>query len=698
MDALFPHATRRRLGYDSLVKAIAFLLPRELSADELFTRRIVTRIKAPRPLEFKPEKNPVASIIIPVCNKWQFTYLCLHSILINTAQVAYEVIVVDNGSRDKTHALLGKVKHITHIRLARNEGFSVACNTGAQVAHGDYLVFLNNDTLVTKGWLYALLQVFQDDIGVGLVGSKLIRPGNKLKEAGGIVWKNGDACNYGASGNPQSYAYNYRKEVDYCSAASVMVAKQVFNSVGGFDMKFSPAYFEDTDLAFKLRQKGFKVIYQPCSAVLHFEGITGGRDCKKGYKRFQEKHKETFFSQWRDVIVQEQCDQSEGPFRARDRSQHKDIMLFIDQTIPRYDKDAGSFITFRYLQLFKELGFKIIFWPQDLLVRQPYCADLQQMGIEVVYGKVSFDEFIATHGRFIDVAVVSRPEVAAVFLDPLQRNSKAKIAYVPHDLHYVREHGHGLFDFKRNSASEWRALKALEKRIMGRVNVSLFFSDKETNMARKEFPGIKAEQINWIQEVSVRESKISPFDERAGILFLGWFGHLPNVDSLRWFHDDILPGIYNKIPNVVTTVIGDDIPDDIQRFASKLFLFQGALNEEELTNCFSKARLFVAPLRFGAGIKGKIAKSMSYGVPVVTTSIGAEGMGLIDGENAFIADSNDEFAQKLVELYCNKTVWQKFSQQSMALIKERYSKDSARKKIEKIFRGYGILDEDNRGN
>ena len=189
---------------------------------------------------------------------------------------------------------LRQIPGIVYLRNETNCGFIASCNRGAQRARGKYLVFLNNDTLVRDGWLRALIDTFSEDPNAGIAGSKLIYPDGRLQEAGGIIWQDASGWNYGKFDDPTKPEYNYLREVDYCSAAALMIPKALFWSVEGFDSRYSPAYYEDTDLAFKVRQAGYKVLYQPLSEVIHYEGATGGTDLSTGTKQHQDINRSTF--------------------------------------------------------------------------------------------------------------------------------------------------------------------------------------------------------------------------------------------------------------------------------------------------------------------------------------------------------------------------------------------------------------------
>ena len=289
-------------------------------------------------------------------------------------------------SDDATKLIEKYIKNIKIIHNNKKYNYLINCNKASKTARGKFILFLNNDTKVNKEWLISLVNLIEKDDKIGMVGSKLIYPNGKLQEAGGIVFRNGDCLNFGRNDKADLPEYNYVKEVDYISGASILIRKSIWDKIGGFDERFFPAYYEDTDLAFKIRNIGYKVLYQPKSIVTHYEGISNGRDLNSGIKKFQLINKNKFTQKWENKLKLQE--EKNNTFIARDRSYNKSKILVIDRFVPNFDKDAGGRSTFMYLNIFKEIGLQVTFLGNDFKRREPYTSILQQIGIEVLYGKI----------------------------------------------------------------------------------------------------------------------------------------------------------------------------------------------------------------------------------------------------------------------------------------------------------------------
>jgi len=628
--------------------------------------------------DFPSYEQPVVSIIIPVWNKWQSTVNCLKSISKNTAS-HYEVIVVNDASQDETGTILSKFKNLCLINNKENRGFIESRNLGAKVARGDFVLFLKNGTIVTKDWLTPLLEVIRRE-DVGAVGPKLVYPNGTLQEAGAIIWSDGTAFNYGRHDDPEKPEYNYVREVDYCSGACLLIKKELFNKVGGFDKRFNPGYCEESDFCLTLRNMGYKVMYQPASTVVHVEKIIFGL----GVKKYQEIDEQKLREKWHNVLQKDHYSHtSSNLFLARDRRRGQRI-LFVDYSVPTYDKDAGSLSTYSHLKLLSEMGFRITFIPDNQVKSMPYTMTLQQMGIEVLYGNFGFDGWLQEFGKYIDLVWLSRPLTSIKYIDKIRERSPCKVIYYTQDLHYLREQRRYEVEKNKGSLEQATTLKQLEFGLFGKADVVLTPSSIERQIISQELPGKYVEVIPACIFFKSLAEEVIPFDSRNDILFLGSFAHPPNVDAVTFMTDEIFPLIKQELPKVCLYVVGSNPPRRMLKLKGNDIKVTGYV--KDLSPYFDHCRIFVAPLRYGSGFKVKILTSMSYGLPVVTTNIGVEGMGLTEGENVLIADTPQEFARKVKGLYHDKILWSRISKNSIKYCKENFSYEVAKMKVERVLR------------
>lgn len=629
-------------------------------------------------LTFIKWNNPVVSIVIPVFNEFNYTYNCLKSILKNSGEIKYEVIIANDCSTDCTSEVESIAENVRLITTEKNCRFLLNCNNAAKYARGKYILFLNNDTQVRPNWLQPLLDLIESDEKIGMVGSKLIYPDGKLQEAGGILWKDGSAWNYGHRGDAEASEFNYVKETDYISGAAIMIKSSLWNEIGGFDELFVPAYCEDSDLAFEVRKHGYKVMYQPKSVVVHFEGVSNGTDVNSGLKSYQVENSKKFYEKWKDVLEAEHFENAQNVFQARDKSAKKKCILFIDHYVPQFDKDAGSRTVFAYLKLFVNKGFNVKFLGDNFYRDEPYTEILQQMGIEVLYGPYyaqNWKQWIKDNAQAFDYVFMNRPHISKNYMDYVRETTKAKIIYYGHDLHYVREKRE--YELTKNkdllkSSEEW---KHLEYDLMRKADMVYYPSQVEIDEIASVDSSIKAAALT---AYIYPDLTVKSFDSssRSNILFVGGFGHGPNVDAVKWFVKEIFPKILEKNPDIVFEIVGSKAPDEITNLASKNIIVHGFVSDEKLAQLYSECKMTVIPLRYGAGIKGKVVEAMSQGVPVVTTSVGAEGI-LNSEDILFVEDNPDKFADLVCKLYNDSEALSQASSKSYDYIKKYYSEDAA---------------------
>ncbi len=575
-----------------------------------------------RAIFFAPEAVPQVSVIVPASGKIAHTLHCLRAIQESNTAIAFEIIVIDDCSKDATADYLALVRGIRVVRNDTNLGFLHSCNKGASLARGAYLLFLNNATQVHPGWMDALHTTFIDYPQAGLVGSKLVYPNGRLQEAGGM--------NYGREGDPLQPEYNFLRDVDYCSGASSMVPRALFEQIGGFD----------TNLALAVRREGYRVLYQPFSTVIHYEGITSGTS----------------------INADQQANQQKVQRRA----------LVTDVTTPRPDRDSGSIDTFQYIRLLQTLGFKVVFFPDDLRHDGRYTEALQKIGVECLYLPYvrSLRSHLDKHGAHYDLVLIQRAHSAAQHIDLVRRKcANARVLFNTVDLHFLREQRQAETEQSTQLAEQARRTKALELGVMRKSDATIVISEAERVLLQKEAPDLRIAAIPYVREV---HGSAASFQQRRDLVFIGGFLFDPNVDALKYFAEEIWPLIRVQLPELRLLVVGSGmVPEVISIGRIPGIEILGFV--ENITPIFSRCRLSIAPLRYGAGIKGKVGTSIRHGVPCVATPVAAEGMGLQDRVNVMIGRDAAAFAAAVIEAYQDEVLWDELSANGLKLFEEHYS-------------------------
>jgi GT2 family glycosyltransferase len=592
---------------------------------------------------------------------------------------AVEVIVVDDASPEPLAEALAPVGGVTLVRAERNGGFIAACNLGAAKARGERLVFLNNDTIVTDGWLEALDRVFARYPDTGLCGAKLVYPDGRLQEAGGIVWRDGSAWNVGRGDDPDRPEYNYVRRVDYCSGACLAIPKALFDALGGFDARYAPAYYEDTDLAFAVRAAGKAVRYQPAATVVHFEGTTAGRDEHSGVKKHQALNRATFAQRWAVDLATHRSN-GDAPSLEADRGARKRVLV-VDANLLTPDRDSGSLRMQAILELCGELGAKATFVADNLEYEERYVRSLEERGVEVICKPwvASVAELLARRGPEFDVVVLSRHYVAAKHLDAVRRFApQARVVFDTVDLHFLRHERQALVDGERAPATHDRD-REQELDVVRRADLTLVVSPVERDLLAELEPGARVDVLSNIHEPNAAGR---PYAERAGIVFIGGFRHPPNADAVLWYAHEVLPLVRGRLRGVTTTIVGAEPPAAVQALGAPDFVIAGHV--ADVDPVFASARVSIAPLRYGAGVKGKVNLAMSYGVPVVATSAAVEGMHLANGLDVLVADHPNTFADAIVRAYGDEALWNRLSKAGVDNIRRHFSREAAKRTLARV--------------
>ncbi|HCG6791022.1 TPA: glycosyltransferase [Vibrio parahaemolyticus] len=632
--------------------------------------------------------EPEVSVIVPAYNKFELSYHCIASIALAYNKTSYEVILADDCSTDETAYAEDIIGNLVVSRNEENLRFLRSCNQATDLAKGKYIIFLNNDTEVTSYWIDELVARMEENPTVGIAGSKLLNLDGSMQEAGGIIWGNGQAWNVGREINPLTPEYNYVREVDYLTGAALCIRHDLWQQVGKFSDEFAPCYYEDTDLAFKVRAAGYKTIYVPHSEVVHFEGQSHGTDVTQGLKRYQLINEGAFRQKWLKEYRSNGTPSFANLRYEKDRNIDQRVLV-IDYASPTPNKDAGSYAAIQEMKLIQSLGFKVTFVPANMAHFGKYTTELQKMGVEVLYAPFyhSVNHVLETRLDEFDAVYITRYHIAKDYVSYIRQHSNAKIIFNNADLHFLRELRAALRDGGDPEQIE-RALQTREDElaVCGQVDAVLCYNSTEHAVITSHI--LEADKLHITPWVLQQKSQGPAFEQREGLVFLGGFNHLPNIEAVEYLANDIMPLLAAQRPDIKLYIYGSNMPAHLKQLATDNIKMVGFA--ESLDDVYHNHRVFVAPLLSGAGIKGKVVESMAYNLPAVLTDIAAEGIGLTHGISTLIAQEPQEWVDAMIKLYDDKALWTKFAENSQLIVDAKYSFQHGHKVFKDIFASVGV--------
>lgn len=632
------------------------------------------------PLHFPPVDSPEVSIIIPARDRIERTYACLCALALCPNKTPFEVIVVDDGSSDETRHLEAIVSGIEVLHLDSPQHVIRACNQGATLARGDYLLFLNNDTEVTPGWVDALRAGFDQFDDVGATGARLIGPDGRLMDGGGIVWADGRPGKYLRGGNPYDPRVSYARQTDYLSGAALMVSRAAWDQIGGFSPYLEPMCYEDIDLAFKLRGAGFATYYVPAATVYHRQGSSdqGGSD---DMKRHQSRNAPRFRQRWCEVL-RHHVPPGTNPDLAKDRGEGARV-LFIDETTPRPDMDAGSYAADQEMRLIRSLGHKVSFLPRNMAYLGAYTEALQDHGIEVIHSPFFPDPtaFLTARGGEFDLVYVTRHQVAQQMIPLIRQHApQARVIFQNADLHFLREFRAARVEQDATLFQQARRTQDQETRVMAQADLILSYNAAEHPLIETATGGrVPVMTCPWV--VDLAPDPPGP-EHRIGLSFLGGFQHHPNGQAMHWFADHVMPHLAQDWPGLALHIYGSRMGDDIRALAGRAIHPRGRV--EDIRAAFDPHRIFIAPLQSGAGIKGKVLAAMAHGIPCILSPIAAEGIGLRHDLDCLIAQNPDEWCHQIDRLMRDDDLWLSLRDAARDYLDQAFGRDQGRNRMAAI--------------
>lgn len=640
----------------------------------------------PGSLRLRASPKPVVSVIIPGYGKADYTLRCLKSLQDASQAIELEVLVVEDASGDASADWLKQVDGIQLIWNEVNLGFLRSCNKAAALSRGEFIYLLNNDTVLMPGALEALLATAMARPDAGIVGSKLIYPDGTLQEAGGVVWSNGDAANYGRHKDPFNPLYCYAREADYISGASILLRRDLWVSFGGFDERYAPAYYEDTDLSIRLQKAGHPTIYEPRSVVVHCEGVSNGTSTDHGVKAYQVVNRDKFIQAHTDYLRSLKGQSGDLSYRSIDRLQHRaGLVLIIDHHLPEPDMDAGSRNMIEFIRTLQYLGYVVKFWPQSLRGVPKYVDILERMGVETFRGpyQTAFSDWVSRSGKDITHVILSRPTVAPHYFDEVRSFTNAKVIYYGHDLHFARMQMESNVKHDASIAAAAENMRRVEMEIWQRADLVLYPSQEEVQQVLKLAPATRAAFVQPFQFETFVGHAHAPRNSK--LLFVAGFQHSPNVDAATWLVNDVMPLIWAQAPDVQLYLVGSKPTDEVKSLACPgRVMVTGAVSVEELEEHYATARVAVVPLRFGAGVKLKVLEAMQQGLPLVTTAIGLQGLPDVPTELG-PRDQPDAMAARILALVSDDAAWLELSAMQSRYVQTHFSLECMRNRFRELF-------------
>jgi glycosyltransferase involved in cell wall biosynthesis len=359
-------------------------------------------------------------------------------------------------------------------------------------------------------------------------------------------------------------------------------------------------------------------------------------------------------------------------------------ILILDATTPAPDQDSGSLRMVNLMRILLANGCQVSFMASNRAWVERYTADLQNLGVEVLHHPWNNDPvaLFRTRGGEFDVILMSRHYVAAEFIGLARLYAgKARLVFDTVDLHYLREQRAAELEQRTDLARVAERTRSREIGIMRECDLTLVVSPVEKEILARDAPQVAVEVLSNVHEV---HGSRTAFADRRDLLFVGGFQHPPNSDAVIWFAGEILPRVLAAIPDLRLHVIGSKVSAEIQALAGAHVQVHGYV--EDIAPYMDSARISIAPLRYGAGVKGKVNMAMSYGLPVVATAMAVEGMHVRPGLDVAVADDADAFADAIIGLYADEAQWNRLSANGLANVREHFSFAAAEKAARRIFR------------
>lgn len=622
-------------------------------------------------------RTPNVSVLIPQWGNTDYTERAVAAVRRSDYSAAIEVLVWDNASPGGPGGVSQR-DDVTVLTSEENIGFGPAINRLAEKAAHELLLILNNDTVLAPSALRWLAEAASRSGGP--VTPQYRDFSGAVLEMGGSVGEAGRAAQVFHHAVLPTSLSRMPFEAAYGSAGCMMIPREVFERYGGFDDGFAPAYYEDTDLCIRLAKDGVPTTVEPRAIVYHNEGTTSGRDVSSGPKAQQVRNRSRLVERHDDWLRGKGAPGLGAAMRRLTEPAAGGLrVLWLGSVLPRGDRDGGGRRIESMLRTLRATGNSVVFHARSAHDADQYGARLESLGIPWFGGshpsRWSGDERPLSRLDEIDdlLTIVPWDLIVVSFarhFRVVRRRLEEHVPDVPividnGDLHFLRhERGRAIgleIDDSLDKEQELDAYAAVAGVITS--------SAPEDRILRDELPTLPT----FVYTVAAPEPvEARPVEGSSGVMFLGNFGHPPNVDAVEWWVQEIGPRLNELVGrDVRLRIVGagtDGAFNEMSKAQLDLLDVHGWM--PDLRPAFTSARVFAAPLRYGAGTKGKVLDALAFGTPTVTTSIGAEGFPDSVRNALIVVDDANGFAAAVADLLADDHDWYDRHERSLAAARE----------------------------
>jgi GT2 family glycosyltransferase len=613
-------------------------------------------------LQFPVLDRPDLSVVVVLWNQAHLTLRCLRALLAQD-YLNIELVLVDNASSDRTNALLSRLRGVQVIRSDSNEGFLLGANRGAAAARGRCLLFLNNDCFVRRHALSAAMETMRSGKDIGVVGGRLLLLNDMLQEAGSIIWSDGSTIGYGRGLDPEAAEAMYRRDVDYCSGAFLLTRRELWRKLGGFDPGFAPAYFEEVDYCVRAWKAGKRVVYEPRAAIDHFEF---GSEANSGdATALMIRNRNIFLERHGAVLRECHLSQEFSKLEAREHApKQRRRLLVIDDLVPLNSLGSGFPRTRHLLAAAVSLG-----WSVTLYSTHQSDLDWEETRreipweVEIVTRKWPLGpvDFIQERAGYYHCFFVSRPNNLVMLKNGMRAFPEligdARLIYDAEAVFSLREIAEAAVEGKPISEAEANRKIAEEVALAEGVDAVVCVTKAEADLFRTRQAQEPPVPVHVISHPTYSAKNPPRFHNRSGFLFVGRLleKRAPNWRGLAWFVTYCWPLIRASLPQATLTIAGR-VHAEHRELTGPGIHFAGAV--DNLQPLYDSVRVFVAPVRFAAGVPIKILEATAAGLPTAGTRLMAKQMGWTAGIEMMAEDSPLNLATEACRLHEEQDVWE----------------------------------------